>query len=214
MIITCPSCMARFAVRSEDIHRTGRRVRCGRCRHDWFQYHTEESLEEETTYFSEDMLMHDGSNLPAIINHTTPPLHMKWAFASSIVLFLICLSIVSSNKILPHFSWYYNIIGIHDDSGITLYNVAAEKIGEGSNKGLLVKGRIVNDSKNSKAIPNLRITLLGSDRRKLQDVMLNSNDVALAPGEGVDFENFIAKPTEAADIVVMDIGNSVNLAAR
>lgn len=36
MIITCPSCSTRFVVAPAAIGKTGRRVRCAKCRHVWF----------------------------------------------------------------------------------------------------------------------------------------------------------------------------------
>ena len=37
MILTCPSCHARYVVPDSAIGATGRRVRCAGCRHSWFQ---------------------------------------------------------------------------------------------------------------------------------------------------------------------------------
>ena len=37
MILTCPSCSTRFAVKNEALGDAGRDVRCGKCSHKWFQ---------------------------------------------------------------------------------------------------------------------------------------------------------------------------------
>jgi predicted Zn finger-like uncharacterized protein len=37
MILTCPSCQARYVVPDSAIGTTGRKVRCAGCRHSWFQ---------------------------------------------------------------------------------------------------------------------------------------------------------------------------------
>ena len=37
MILTCPSCSTRFAIKTEALGDTGREVRCGKCGHKWFQ---------------------------------------------------------------------------------------------------------------------------------------------------------------------------------
>jgi len=42
MILTCPSCAARYLVGADKIGPTGRQVRCGRCRHTWYQAPAEE----------------------------------------------------------------------------------------------------------------------------------------------------------------------------
>ena len=220
MIITCPSCLSRFAVKAEAIGLSGRKVRCAKCTHSWFQDPVTEPLATPQKINEEPkapLPIMQGSNLPAEFNDEEvrpSSLYVKIAFAASLVFFLFAVSIVGSNKILPHMAWYYSLFGIKDDSGIALANISAEEIGEGDAKELLVKGRIVNQSKTDKAIPNVRIILLGSDRKELRKLMLDSHEAALAPGEGIDFENHIAKTTEPVETVIMDIGNSVSLASR
>lgn len=214
MIVTCPSCLARFAVISQDLGIDGRRVRCGRCRHDWFQTPAQEAFSAPPPEPAETTLLYETSNLPVVIKASQNSLYPKLAFYCSIIFLLFALTIITSNKLIPFLGAYYNAIGIYDDSNISLSNASAEKIDEGAGKTLMLKGRIVNGSKISKAIPSLRITLLGSDNKRIQVIMLNSNDAPLAPGEGVDFENKISSLPETVGKVVMDIGNVVNLAAR
>ncbi len=42
MIVTCPSCSARFRLADDALGETGRRLRCGRCKHAWHQAPLEE----------------------------------------------------------------------------------------------------------------------------------------------------------------------------
>ena len=54
MIISCPSCSARYVVNIDDIGH-GRQVRCTRCNHSWFH--------ENTTYKAEkNLLINEISN--------------------------------------------------------------------------------------------------------------------------------------------------------
>ena len=43
MILTCPSCSARFTINTELIGTAGRKVRCGSCGHTWRQLLTVEN---------------------------------------------------------------------------------------------------------------------------------------------------------------------------
>lgn len=46
MILTCPSCSARYNVPNEDIGIDGRTVRCRKCQHEWFQSGERKKLED------------------------------------------------------------------------------------------------------------------------------------------------------------------------
>lgn len=48
MILTCPSCSAKFMISSEALGEEGREVRCGKCAHMWFQPAERDSLDELT----------------------------------------------------------------------------------------------------------------------------------------------------------------------
>lgn len=217
MIITCPSCSSKFAVKAEAIGLTGRKVRCAKCKHDWFQDPSQEMIEAAKAIMPEPSSIDPipaGGNLPAPIPAESAPLYIKFAFACSILLLLFTISLMASNKILPHAAWYYSALGIQDDSGIALYNISAEKASEDKKNELLIKGRIVNESSIDKSIPNVRITLLGEGREKVRSITLDSKNTVLAPGQGVDFENRVKELPDNVSTIVMDIGNRINLASR
>ena len=214
MIITCPSCSAKFAVKAEAIGPEGRKVRCAKCRHDWFQDPPLSDTMDGSAFASpEAKPVPEGSNLPVVPGSATP-LHIKMAFACMALAAFVTLSITASNSVLPHMGWYYGIMGIHNDQGIALDKVSAIKNSEDGKNELLVKGHIVNESKSDRPIPNLEIKLLSKERKELRVVTLDSEGTTLAPGEGIDFENRIMKLPEGVATVVMDIGNKVNLASR
>jgi len=222
MIITCPSCQSRFAVKAESIGSSGRMVRCAKCKHSWFQEPPEASIitaermadEKQQELIAATTSPSEPANFPAIINNKPDSLYIKFAFAVSCFVLFLALTVVLSNVMIPYAGFYYGLFGVHDDSGIALSDVSITKIGEGAKKELLVKGRIVNNSPVNKAIPNLRIKILSHARKTLRTVDLNSHDTALSPGEGIDFENKIENSPQDAALVVMEIGNIINLAAR
>ncbi len=216
MILTCPSCSAKFVVKAELIGTTGRKVRCAKCKHDWFQEPADESIAAVAAIAvpepQQTEPVPEGSNLPTHV--VVVPSYIKLAFAGIAFLALFLSSIIFSNSILPHLSWYYSILGIHDTQGLALYDVSVEKVGEEKENDLLVKGRIVNESKDEKIVPIVKITVMDDGHNKIQTITLASSNEKLAPGEGVDFENRIPKLPENVATIVMDLGNSLDLAAR
>src|SRR5262245_60480364 len=60
MILTCPSCSARFLVPDTAIGKQGRRVRCGKCQHQWFCAPTAEAAGAAIAP-DIDKLMREGS---------------------------------------------------------------------------------------------------------------------------------------------------------
>lgn len=223
MILTCPNCEVKFTVSDEAIGASGRKVRCTKCKYIWFQ--TLE-VDPDNPVVVDNPIIHEAENIEETIQEELPPevteikqskkspVYIKLALAASFILFVFVFSVVNSNKTPSGMRWYYSALGIHNDIGISLYNISAENVTEGSKQDLLIKGRIVNESTVEKAIPNLRITLIGEGRETVRKFMLDSHDTALAPGEGVDFENRIPKVPDNVSSVIMDIGNVVSLAAR
>ncbi len=221
MIVTCSNCSAKFAVKAEDIGEDGRKVRCSICRHVWFQVLPPElpeilkSIAEMHPDTQEVQPIPEGSNLPAEISYSyREPVVFKAVFTCLVVILIFITSLVGNNKIRPYLGTYYNALGIYDDRGIILYNATAEKNNSETGQELLVKGRIVNESNSEKLIPNLRITLTNENYKSLRVVTLDSQGTLLMPGEGVNFENNIHNFPEGVSNVLMDIGNSVSLAAR
>lgn len=56
MILTCPSCSARYLIASDAIGAQGRTVRCGKCGHNWQQAPVRDSLDELSSQGSEAFL--------------------------------------------------------------------------------------------------------------------------------------------------------------
>lgn len=218
MIVGCPNCSARFVVKAQAIGEEGRKVKCARCKHTWFQKPDMEVLEAAKKANLADAPnemepVPEGANVPAITKEGASWL-LKIAAMISFVFFALTVSLVSANKILPNLSPYYELFGIYDTVDITLYDVKVEKISAGKYQDVLVSGKIVNDSDTEKKLPDLRMTILSEEGKKLKTVMLEFENSFIAPGEKVDFDDRIPQLPNNASKVVMDLGNSLDLASR
>lgn len=215
MIITCPECSSQFAVKAEVIGATGRKVRCAKCKHNWFQapptseeLPPPETIQEEPKHEPEE-----NSALPAIIN-TKVPSAVKAIMLGAISAFILTIFIITSNSILPSMSFLYNIFGIYDAKGLALYDVKIEKTESGQYFDLNLSGKISNDSKENKHIPKIKIEILDKNRKKLSSIVLEDNEGIIKAGEKLEFENKIPHISKDSEIIVVDMGNKIDISGR
>jgi predicted Zn finger-like uncharacterized protein len=214
MIITCPGCSTKFIVRTGAIGINGRRVRCTKCTNSWFQL-PEEEAETSFSYESIEITpIPKGSNLPAITRRYATPLYIKLAFISAIILLLFALTIAYSNKMRPYIGWYYDAIGVYDDIGLSLQNISVQKDSTDDHRSLLLTARIVNESETDKIIPNLRVQMLDRNYKKINIKTFDFKNAILTPGSDMSFEDVAENIPDGVEIVIIDIGNPLNLAAR
>ncbi len=216
MIIICPACTARFVVKAEAIGASGRKVKCAKCQESWFQAPDDSALEAAKVAVPEPEALEpikSGANVPAI-KKTGVPLYFKLAFAAVVVLFIVVVSIVISGSVLPSMSSYYGMFGIYDSKEIALSDLKVEKVESGQYQDLVISGKIVNKSANSKKLPDLRLTIYDESHDKLKSVTLASEGADIAAGQSTDFENRIPRMPTKASVVVVDLGNGLDLMWR
>ena len=105
MIITCPSCSARYLVGSNDIGH-GRQVKCSRCDFSWFQDNesfvdgVEDSISEVSAPNQKEPSASDNTNLPVLYetqNGNLPLPFLSLIFVSGFVLCDLILENISIN---------------------------------------------------------------------------------------------------------------------
>lgn len=216
MIIICPACTARFVVKAEAIGENGRKVKCAKCAHSWFQAPNTEALEAAKAAQPEPAAVEpipEGSNVP-VVQKTRKPIVIKVAVAASVLVVLVLGSVLLANHILPAMGGYYSLFGIYDAKDIALYDVNVERVEEGQYQDLVVSGKIVNESKEEKHLPDLRLVIMDEEGNAIKTITLDAEDGMIAPGAAVDFSNRVPQLPKAAAKVVMDLGNKLDLAAR
>ena len=218
MIISCPQCSSKFAVKAEAIGEKGRNVKCAKCAHKWFQEPNKEELEKLKTQEiqqepDEVKEVPQGSNLPVVTNSKTP-IYAKISLAASILIMAVVITVMGANQILPSMSGYYSLFGIYDSGDIKLYDVEVKKIESGRYNDLLVSAKIVNESKGDKRLPNLRVSIYDNDENLLDEVTLDSEGTPIEAGQAIDFQNTIEKIPASSSKIVMDLGNKIDLMYR
>jgi len=108
MIITCPSCSARYLVGSNDIGH-GRQVKCNRCDFSWFQDNdsfvegAEDLISEVSAPNQKEHSVSDDANLPVLYKTQSGSLPLPFLiliFASGFVLCNLILENISFNAFL------------------------------------------------------------------------------------------------------------------
>ncbi len=221
MIITCPSCSARFVVKTESIGANGRKVRCAKCKHDWFQAPDQQAIaavaaaNPQPEPASTDPIP-QGSNVPVAVKtkgkFAVSPLQL--GFVGSILLLVLTVGIMQANSVLPKMAGFYKLFAIYDAKEIALYDVKVEKVDADKYTDLVITGKIVNQSSEEKHLPDLRISIYDKDKKKLKYITLASKGAMIAPGEKVDFKNQVPRIHKDSANVVIDLGNRIDLAIR
>ena len=117
MIITCPSCSARYLVGSNDIGH-GRQVKCNRCDFSWFQDNdsfvegAEDLISEVSASNQKEHSTSDDANLPVLYKTQSGSLPLPFLiliFSSGFVLCNLILEKISINAFLVSQSINFHI---------------------------------------------------------------------------------------------------------
>lgn len=222
MFIECPECATKFVVLAEQIG-NGRKVRCGICKHEWF--YEISRLDSPATHIpfmehSDDELepIPYGSNVPAIIYRPNTLYRIirltLVASAFMLLLLLLLLSVNRVTSIFPLTEKFYNILGISSTEHISLQDVSVDSAHD---TGIItISGVIVNNGNISRRLPQLNISLYGKDKRLVLTVPLDKSSLpfTIPAHQEVAFEQRLKAPPEIIERVLLNIGNSLELALR
>ncbi|HET8727039.1 MAG TPA: DUF3426 domain-containing protein [Alphaproteobacteria bacterium] len=210
MIVTCPSCSTRYAVDPASLGVDGRKVKCARCAHQWFQAPPPAEDADGRPPVSPppaDVLprpIPPGSNLPA------PPRRQNrrsgaaagWALLLLLVAGLLAAGYVGRAQIVrlwPPAMKLYQELGVDVAAldlagatgigpGLAFAGITSERAEGAGGQVLWVRGEIANDSAFARTIPPLEVTLLDGDEAPVENWTFAVEPAELAPGESVPFE--------------------------
>ncbi|MEO3434137.1 DUF3426 domain-containing protein [Inquilinus sp. CAU 1745] len=225
MLLTCPSCSTRYAVDSAKLGASGRKVRCARCSHQWFQEPPPETEEDiRRTVFAPQpeptvRPIPPGSNLPATWTGNPPRrtgLAAAWTALALLVVGLLAVGYAGRDRIVefwPPALKLYQGLGIEVPvdlatldgvgPGLTLVDLTTERTDGAGGSVLWVRGSVRNDSGAPRTVPDLAVTLTGADGAEAGRWTFAVDPADLAPDAAAPFETSFRNVGD--DVVALEI---------
>ena len=223
MRITCPECFAQFDVPDGAIKETGRKLRCGQCKHQWHQLPipsepTEimktptEELEpkiSETYNEFETPPLPEKSNIKASVNIKTKSLPIGIIILTTLIITGIFGFIYGRSTIVayaPASSILYDKIGLHvpvPGEFLVIKNVGVWRENRGGMEVLAVKGELFNPNETTQEVPIIKGSEVDATGRVLATESFVPEAATLLSNETIKFEYQTPFPDEKTVSVIV-----------
>ena len=219
MILTCPSCSARFTINTELIGTAGRKVRCGSCGHTWRQLPTVENdaqpppqgpAEVEPEFNERDAIRGVRRRSAAASRSRTrrgaggKGRLIAWgAFAAVVVLLAGSLWLGRDAIVvaMPEAARFYELFGVGGEppgEGLALQDVTSVRRTFDGQRRLIIEGVVANVSESDRPVPTLRASLKDSAGKELAAWFFSTDVKKLSPGERTTFSTLAQSPPDGA----------------
>lgn len=192
MLLECSVCYSKFDVQPDVLGSQGRKVRCGVCKHVWFQTPTSDTLYEEIPELLplEDSL---GNHRHSRSKKPTQPMKKKsslfrWGILLLFLSALLTFVIVARVDIIhfwPATAKFYKLIGkprLPIDQALQRRNF---EIAMDTQQGFTVprlKGRIVNVSQDPRVVPYVKLAFYNDETCRQEGCLLDTMLINITPG--------------------------------
>jgi predicted Zn finger-like uncharacterized protein len=222
MILTCPECSTRYQTDAALFTPDGRKVRCAKCGHVWFQGAPEPDGDFEApaekaapAIAAETPTRPHSAYAPSPIGSAAdrgapaPARRLEWVglavgwAALAAILVTIGWSAVRFRQdiasLWPQSSSLYAALGLPVNArGIAFTDVTYRRESDDGQAVLAVSGNLVNISTHELSVPAVRVALIDDDRRELYHWNFTPNVVTLRPGQIAPFLTRLPSPPAGA----------------
>lgn len=204
MILTCPQCSTRYHVEPASLGATGRTVRCAGCGHRWMARPPADAPKviELSPPRPAAPRMFPVAVSDKIRERGSSASLVGWLIGVLIIL-VLASAVIGRNEIVAGFpasASIYQKLGLPVtlQLGLQFEDVTSKRLEEGGVAVLVVEGAIVNVSEQERPVPPIRVTLLDSGGRRLQQELFRAKDVRLGAGGKTTFSGRLINPAEQA----------------
>jgi predicted Zn finger-like uncharacterized protein len=203
MILTCPQCSTRYHVDATALGAAGRTVRCASCGQRWSVKPPADT--PQVVEFGTAPATVPRVRLAAAAEQAQDRRSISligWLVAVLVVL-LTASAVIGRNEIVAGFpasALIYQKLNlpITLDHGLQFEKITSTRLQEGGIAVLVVEGAIVNVTPHDRPVPPIRITLLDSGGRQLQEELFRAKEQHLEPGAKTSFSGRVVNPADRA----------------
>jgi len=230
MVVTCEKCRTGYELDASAIGPAGRKVKCSNCGHIWRQMLPEGAPSVKTA--AENAWAENDNEEPVVrkkIQSARVPVATrqevagagffpKFIFAVLILLNLVAGALAFGPRFLAHYPVFDPLaekIRVYSSNGLEFQNMHFTKESVEDKVTLLVNGEIANNSGEVRRTPQVTISFIGKDGKKILAREYPLEKKYLNPGEKIPFEPKISDiPASKVSSLYLDIGNGLELFFR
>lgn len=226
MIVTCPQCATRYQAETGDFLPDGRKVRCAKCGHVWFQPPPESEADAEdgeTQVAAGDMEAAQHSAYAPTPIAARPseftggtvaaqPPRTRWLERTGLAIGWLALAAIIGviawaalryrqdiASLWPQSSTLYKAVGIPVNTrGIAFVDKNAHLETEDGQDVLVITGHLMNVTSHELSVPPIRVSLSDADKRELYHWSFSTGVTTLNPGQAAAFRTRLSSPPSTA----------------
>jgi hypothetical protein len=196
----------------------GRKVRCGKCTHQW-HVTLPKPAEPEKEYVPapEITALTAGMHVPVVVKRNIPvkPFKIAVPVLALVWVVLAFITYFHGGMKAPVLSGIYSAFGITSTDGLLFADLHMDREQDGSKTRFILSGSIVNHAAEARTVPTVRVMLKDKAGKQVWTREYPVN-VALKAGEVYPFRIANVETSFAGNVtnIVLDMGHSLQLMMR
>jgi len=200
MYIACPECDTKFVVTPKQIGKHGRKVKCSKCFHVWYQELGDNVPIEPITSLPEKIApIGNGVNLPALVPAKTPSYLFLLPGMVTGLIFVMLIILFPSQL---------GITSLLNNNEVSVENI--QIVNQQDIEKIVVEYKVHNNSLDNVQMPLVRVRLFDKNHNILNSRIDNHSHIEMYPDQIVQIKTqFISVPSSAGSIDIM-VGNKLD----